>query len=304
MRTIHKKLLNPNRYQEQWSGLDHSEKINYLRCTPFFILHLLLFLGFFVHMTFACYLLALMLYIIRMFAITGFYHRYFSHKTFSTSKAMEVVFAIIGMTSIQQDPIWWASHHRHHHKVTDKPEDEHSPISRSFLTSHFTWFFSNKNYHIKHECVKDLLKKKYLVLVCRFEFMIYLCFAALISLFGFLCETYTSIKLTPLSAFYSGFVLSTLAVHHVTFSINSFLHKFGFTRYATEDNSKNNWILAILAMGEGWHNNHHHYPATVKQGFRWYEIDLTYYLLLIFNKLGLVWDLKKISKNKMEENLL
>jgi stearoyl-CoA desaturase (Delta-9 desaturase) len=283
---------------------DHSDCINWVRLMPFMALNLSIFLIFIVHIRAIFFLFTFLVYFVQMFTITGFYHRYFSHKSFFTSKKVEVMFAVLGCLTCQNDATWWASHHRHHHRHSDSNNDEHSPITKGFFRSYMLWFFNNKNIHVKSDYVRDLLKKGHLAAIRKYCFLIILFYLCLLTLFGLLVSAYTSLHFGCIEALYYLFILPTVLSLHATYCINSVAHVCGRRRYNTADSSKNNWFLALITLGEGWHNNHHHYPVTARQGFRWYELDITYYILLFFEKIGLIWDLKKISKKKINENLI
>jgi stearoyl-CoA desaturase (delta-9 desaturase) len=216
-----------------------------------------------------------------MFGITAGYHRYFSHRTFKTSRAGQVFFALIGVISTQKGPLWWAAHHRNHHKYSDEPEDLHSPRQRGFWWSHMFWILVERHKKADMTKIKDLTKYPELVFIDRFEILFTVAYAVVLYLaFG------------AVGLFY-GYFLSTVILWHGTFTINSLSHVIGRRRYATTDDSRNNWLLALITLGEGWHNNHHHYQSSCRQGFFWWEVDLTYYGLRALSWVGLVWDVRE-----------
>ncbi|MEY3411297.1 MAG: hypothetical protein RL593_873 [Pseudomonadota bacterium] len=230
-----------------------------------------------------------------MFAITGFYHRYFAHKAFKTSRFVQFIFAFLAASSAQRGPLWWASHHRHHHANSDKPEDSHSPVQRGFFWSHISWFLTNKNFNSKNERVKDLLVYPELKFLDRFDVIAPLFLAASLYALGAALEIYAPhLQTSGLQLLVWGFVISTVVLYHMTFTVNSLAHVWGKRRFNTSDQSRNNSLIALLTLGEGWHNNHHHFPSAARQGFYWWEIDLTYYGLKILSALGLIWDLRKV----------
>ena len=238
---------------------------------------------------------AVALYVVRLLAITGFYHRYFSHKTFQTSRAVQLLFALLGASAVQRGPLWWASHHRHHHAHSDQTPDPHSPHQHSFLWSHTGWFLSRSNFHTRTQLVRDLAKYPELRFLDRFDSLVPFVLATLLFVLGNVLERYApSLGVTGGQLLIWGFFISTVVLFHVTFTVNSLAHRFGKRRYATPDQSRNNVWLALLTFGEGWHNNHHHYPRSVRQGFYWWEVDLTYYFLRLLESLGLVWDLRPV----------
>jgi stearoyl-CoA desaturase (delta-9 desaturase) len=224
-------------------------------------------------------LLAVGLYYLRMFGITAGYHRYFSHRSFKTGRVVQFFFALLGTLSLQKGVCWWAAHHRRHHKYSDQPEDVHSPRQRGFWWSHTGWILSPEFEETDWKRIPDLARFPELVWLDRWFLPINVGFAALL--------------LVTLGAWGLcwGFFVSTTLLWHGTFTINSFSHIFGRRRYQTTDDSRNSLILALLTMGEGWHNNHHYYMRATNQGFFWWEIDLSYYLLRVMNLCGLVWDL-------------
>lgn len=274
---------------------NNPEKIEFLRILPFILLHLACFTVFFVGFSATALIIAVMLYALRMFAITGFYHRYFAHKAFKTSRFVQFIFAFLAASSAQRGPLWWASHHRHHHANSDKPEDSHSPVQRGFFWSHISWFLTNKNFNSKNERVKDLLVYPELKFLDRFDVIAPLFLAASLYVLGAALEIYSPhLQTSGLQLLVWGFVISTVVLYHMTFTVNSLAHVWGKRRFNTSDQSRNNSLIALLTLGEGWHNNHHHFPSAARQGFYWWEIDLTYYGLKILSALGLIWDLRKV----------
>jgi stearoyl-CoA desaturase (Delta-9 desaturase) len=223
--------------------------------------------------------LAVALYYGRMFFVTAAYHRYFSHRSFKTSRAMQLVFAFFAMTSSQKGVLWWAGHHRLHHKLSDQEGDVHSVQRDGFLWGHMGWIFSQKFEETDTDRIKDFAKYPELRWLDRWWAVPPAAFAVALFLLG-----------GPFALVW-GFFVSTSLLWHGTFTINSLSHMFGSRRYAIADNSKNNGLLAAITMGEGWHNNHHYYQRSVRQGFFWWEIDPTFYLLRAMEALGLVWDL-------------
>jgi stearoyl-CoA desaturase (delta-9 desaturase) len=238
---------------------------------------------------------ALVLYLLRMFAITGFYHRYFSHRSFRTSRAAQFVFAFLGALAVQRGPLWWAAHHRHHHAHSDLIDDAHSPKQHGFLWSHMGWFLARSNFATKTQKVRDLAQFAELRWLDRYDVAAPLVLAlGLYGLGAFLNHSAPGLHTSGAQLLVWGFCISTVVCYHATYTINSLAHQIGRRRYRTPDDSRNNWLLALITLGEGWHNNHHHYPNSARQGFYWWEIDLTYYLLRALSWLGIVWDLKPV----------
>jgi stearoyl-CoA desaturase (delta-9 desaturase) len=239
--------------------------------------------------------MAVALYIVRMFAITGFYHRYFSHRTFKTSRATQFAFALVGAAAVQRGPIWWAAHHRHHHAHSDRPEDAHSPVQHGFLWAHMGWFLSRRHFTPDLGRVRDLTRFPELRWLDRFDILVPFLLALGLLVFGHVLDArWPGLGTGGAQMLVWGFFISTVACYHGTYTINSLCHVWGRRRYATGDDSRNNFLLAVLTLGEGWHNNHHRYPMSARQGFYWWEVDLTYYGLRALAALGLIQDLKPV----------
>ena len=271
--------------------------ISWSRVTPFILMHLSIIAVFFVSFSWFAIWFALFMYFIRMFAITAFYHRYFSHKNFQTSRLIQFIFAFIGASSAQRGPLWWASHHRIHHAKSDTVDDPHSPKHQGFIWSHMLWFLADKNFPTQHKRIKDFGKYPELRVLDRFDMLAPVLVAVGIFFLGeYLALHHPSLGTNGWQLLVWGFFVSTLFLYHATYTINSLAHRLGKRRFNTKDDSRNNWWLAIITLGEGWHNNHHYYAGTVRQGFRWYEIDISFYLLKAMSFFGLVWDLKPIPE--------
>ncbi len=272
------------------------EKIDWLRILPFLFLHVACLGVIWVGWSPVAVMTAVGLYVIRMLAITGGYHRYFSHRTYKTSRVWQFILAILGNSAVQRGPLWWAGHHRHHHRFADQPEDIHSPVQKGFWWSHVLWLLTPKYFATRKELVKNLVVFPELVFLNRFSAMVpLLLLLALIGVGEWLRVNVPSAKTSGLQMAVWGFFISTVALYHATSTINSLDHLWGRRRYPTPDQSRNNWLLAIITFGEGWHNNHHHYPIAVRNGFYWWEFDLTYYVLKILQWLGIVWDLNELT---------
>ena len=281
------------KYYQKQKCVD-GDTIDWFRVIPFILIHFGALAALWTHFEWYLVWVALILFVIRMFAITGFYHRYFAHKTFKTSRLMQFIFAFIGSTAAQRGPIWWASHHRRHHLNSDRHNDHHSPHTHHFLWSHMGWFLAKKNFLTDRKVVRDLIKFKELVLIDRFDWFP----PVLLLLSLFVIGEYLSLTsgISGLNMVIWGFCVSTILVYHCTFAVNSIAHLWGTQRYNTKEESKNNFFVALLTFGEGWHNNHHHYPGSIRQGFYWWEVDLTYYALKFLSFLGIVYNLRTVSK--------
>ncbi|MEM1207323.1 MAG: acyl-CoA desaturase [Acidobacteriota bacterium] len=266
------------------------EKVQWLRALPFIAVHIAALVGLFViPPTRNLVLLAVGLYVIRMWAIVVGYHRYFSHRSFKTSRAFQFVMALIGVASVQKGPLWWAAHHRHHHRHSDQEPDLHSPTLKGFLWAHVGWILCDKYHNTEHQKIRDFMKYPELRWLDRHYVVVPVALGALLWLgAGF-------------EAFMWGGLISTVALWHGTFTINSLAHVFGRRRYATKDSSRNSFILSLITLGEGWHNNHHYYPGTARQGFYWWEIDIGYYSLKVLELFRIVWDVRGVPQRILDK---
>ncbi|HEY5103295.1 MAG TPA: acyl-CoA desaturase, partial [Steroidobacteraceae bacterium] len=265
------------------------------RIVPFALMHIACLGVIWVGVSFVAVAVGTFLYFLRMFAVTGFYHRYFAHRSFKTSRIGQFVFAVLGASAVQRGPIWWAAHHRHHHAHSDKDSDVHSPTRRGFIWSHMGWFLSKRYFVADMSQVRDLSRFPELRLLDRFDILVPVGLAVAVFVLGIVLEHVApNLGTTRWQMLIWGFFVSTVVCYHATYSINSFAHRFGSQRFDTGDDSRNNLWLALLTLGEGWHNNHHRYPASARQGFFWWEIDITYYLLRGLAGLGIVSDLRPV----------
>jgi len=271
------------------------DRIDWLRAAPFVAMHLACLAVFWVGVSPVAVAVAVGLYAVRMFAITGFYHRYFSHRTFRTSRVVQFVFALIGASCVQRGPLWWAAHHRNHHRHTETARDPHSPRVHGFWWSHMGWFLTREGFRTDWSRIPDLAKYPELRWLDRFDTLVPVLLAAALFGLGALLERVApGLGTSGGQMLVWGFFISTTVLFHATVTINSLAHRFGSQRFDTGDDSRNNLWLALLTFGEGWHNNHHFFPGTARQGFRWWEIDLTWYGLKLMSWLGLVRDLKPV----------
>ncbi len=275
---------------------DDFNKINFIRVSPFILLHLACILVFWAGWSPFALLFCLGFYLIRMFAITGFYHRYFSHKTFKTNRFWQFMFALLGASCVQRGALWWAAHHRHHHRHSDTEEDFHTP-KKGFLWSHVGWICSNGAYPTKYELIQDFAKYKELVFLNKFDSLVPILTGSIIFFLGYGLEVYfPGLGTNGFQLLIWGFFISSVLLFHGTVTINSLSHIWGKRRFKTNDDSRNNFVLSLITLGEGWHNNHHYYPGTVRQGFYWWELDPTYYGLRALAALGIIYDLRPVPK--------
>jgi stearoyl-CoA desaturase (delta-9 desaturase) len=264
---------------------DTHDDIIYPSTLPFIGLHLACIAAIWTGITWQSVAICLVLYWLRIFSIGAGYHRYFSHRSFSTSRGFQFVLALLSQSTAQKSVLWWAAKHRHHHLHSDTIHDVHSPRHLGFFHSHVGWIFTRTHHVADLSKVSDFTRYRELLWLHRLEIVPAVCL-------GTLC-----FLISGWSGLVVGFCWSTVLVYHATFCINSLAHVRGRKRYVTGDDSRNNWLLALITMGEGWHNNHHAYQGSVRQGFKWWEWDPTYYILRLLSWLGVVWDLKRPPLN-------
>ena len=285
--------------------LDSSEanRPDWFRVMPFLVLHLACLGVIWVGWSWTAVGVALGLYAVRMFAITAGYHRYFCHRAYTLSRFWQLIMAILGNSAAQRGPLWWAANHRHHHMHADEPEDVHSPVQQGFLWSHMLWLMTPKHFPTRYELVRDWAAFPELRFLNRFSILVPLLLLGSLYAAGELLGLYVPGTDTsgPQLAVW-GFVISTVALFHATATINSLDHLIGSRRYDTPDNSRNNWLLALMTFGEGWHNNHHHYAISARQGFTWWELDLSYYLLVLLSWLGIARDLRPVPAEALSSD--
>lgn len=273
--------------------VEDDERPDWIGSLAFIGIHLACLSVFFVGFSWVALAMLFITYIIRMFGITGGFHRYFSHRTYKTSRWFQFILAWIGTSAAQQGPLWWAAHHRHHHRFSDKEEDIHSPIDKGFWWSHIGWVICKKYEKTDIKAIPDFAKYKELRFLNDYHIIPPIILAIIVFLIGVVLNYFfPSLNTNGLQMLVWGFFISTTLLYHWTFGINSIAHVFGKRRFDTDDHSRNNWWLAIMTLGEGWHNNHHNCPYSERQGMFWYEIDVSHYILVLLNKLGLVWDLQ------------
>jgi stearoyl-CoA desaturase (delta-9 desaturase) len=251
---------------------------------PFWLVHAACLLAFYTGVTWSALAICLALFWLRMFGVTAGYHRYFAHRSYKTSRPVQFVLAFIGTLAVQKGVLWWAANHRIHHKYSDQEGDLHSPVRNGFWWSHVGWILAPDYDATLYERIPDMASYPELRWLNEHFLVPPVALAALLYLVG------------GMPWLVWGFFISTTALWHATFTINSLAHVYGSRRYETTDTSRNNLWLALLTMGEGWHNNHHRYMNSARQGFFWWEIDCSYYVLVVLSWFGLVWDLHQPPK--------
>ncbi|MGH9079005.1 MAG: acyl-CoA desaturase [Acidimicrobiales bacterium] len=264
------------------------ERTDWLSATPFLAAHVVPFAAFFVVVTWQAWVLCACAYILRMFFITAGYHRYFSHRSYRMGRVSQFLMAFGGTTALQKGPLWWAGHHRVHHRYTDLDDDVHSPRD-GFWWSHVGWILSTKYKACDISAIKDFAAYPELRFVERFSWI----GPWLLAIACFLVAGWGGLVI--------GFFLSTVLLWHATFLVNSLAHLIGRRRFATPDTSRNSLFIALVTGGEGWHNNHHYLPASSRQGFTWWELDPTWYALRVLSWLHVVRDLKDPPARLLEQ---
>ncbi len=281
-----------------------ADRIDLARCMSLVILHLGCLGVIWVGWSWFAVAVAAALYFIRMFAITAFLHRYFSHRSFKTSRLIQFVFAIMASTAVQRGALWWASHHRKHHQKSDSKDDVHSPNTHGFIWSHIGWLTSSKNFETDYNAIKDFAKYPELIFLNRYNKLVPAFLGLGLYYFGVLAAgTWPWLETSGSQVLIWGFFISTTILFHGTATINSLAHIFGNQRFKTGDQSRNNLWLSLITLGEGWHNNHHHYMHSARQGFYWWEIDITYYGLKVMSWVGIIHDLKPVPDRVLKEGL-
>lgn len=258
----------------------NDERVNWLASIPFILMHAVPLLAVLTGVHLVDVVLCIVLYNVRMFFITAGYHRYFAHRSYKLGRGMQFVMALGGTLAAQKGVLWWAGHHRHHHLYSDQSQDIHSP-KRGFWWSHVGWFLCDKFKVTPTDRIKDFASFPELRWLDKYCLVPPTVLALIILVFG------------GWSALLIGFFLSTVLLYHGVFTINSLSHVIGHRRFATTDTSRNNWLLALITLGEGWHNNHHHYRSSTNQGFYWWEFDVSYYVLRVLEWMRLVRDTRR-----------
>lgn len=277
------------------------EKVNFIKSIPFISVHLASLLVFWVGFSWTALAMCLAMYLVRMFGITAGYHRYFSHRSYKTTRVFQLFLALLGASSAQMGPLWWAAHHRHHHRYSDTEQDLHTPGLKGFFWAHMGWIMCVRNNYTNFKNVRDWVQFPELRIINKLHMLVPAVLAVKLYYLGVFCDLYIpALDVSGMQMLVWGFFVSTVLLYHMTFTINSLAHQIGFRRFDTGDDSRNNPVLALVTLGEGWHNNHHKYPHSERQGFYWYEVDITHYGLKALSWLGLVWDMKTPPKEVYE----
>ena len=278
------------------------DQIDWLRNLPFILLQLGCLAVFWTGVSKFALAVGAVTLAARMFGLTAGYHRYFCHRAFKTSRVLQFVLAWLGASAAQRGPLWWAGHHRWHHRHSDTAEDVHPPGVRGILWAHAGWIMSKRNDRTRIEWIRDFAAYRELRWLDANHYVAPVSLGVALFLLGaWLAAAYPGLGTNGPQLVVVGLLCSTTLLYHCTFAVNSIGHTVGSRRYVTRDNSRNSFWLALLTAGEGWHNNHHRYPASERQGFYWWEIDLTHYGVVLLSWLRLVWDVRGPSDDVLRE---
>ncbi len=274
------------------------DKLDYSICAQFLFIHLACLFVIWTGVSAAAVAVCLTLYVVRMFAITAGFHRLFAHRTYKTGRVFQFLLAFVGTASYQRGPLWWSAHHRHHHLHTDTEHDLHSPLTRTLWRSHVGWFLSRGSQETDWKLIANLARLRELRWLDRYHAAPPVLLAVSVFLLGAALQRWApGLGTSGWQMLVWGFFVSTVLLYHGTFTVNSLAHLFGRRRFETADNSRNNFLVALITLGEGWHNNHHRYPSSERQGFYWWEIDVSHYVLRMLSWVGAVWDLRAPPAN-------
>lgn len=274
------------------------EKPDYSVCVQFLFMHLACLLAIWTGASVVAVLTCVALYVVRMFAITAGFHRLLSHRSYKTGRLFQFLIAFAGTASYQKGPLWWSAHHRRHHLHADTEKDLHSPLSHTLWRSHVGWFLMRDSRATDRKLIPNLLKYRDLRFLDRYYALPPILLAVSMFLLGSLFRRCApGLGTNGWQMLVWGFFVSTVILYHGTFTVNSLAHIFGSRRFETGDNSRNNLFVALITLGEGWHNNHHHYASSERQGFYWWEFDAAHCTLRALSWLGVVWDLNTPPSN-------
>jgi stearoyl-CoA desaturase (Delta-9 desaturase) len=229
---------------------------------------------------------------VRAVGLTLAFHRYYAHRAFKMGRVTRFVWTFIGTAAMQKGPLWWAGHHVNHHKFADREGDPHSPMVSGVYYAHLGWFLNDAKYdrvEATNPVIRDFSTVPEIAFLDRFFGLPPLIMAVALYLAGGV----------PWVVW--GFCLPTMTLAHATFAINSINHMFGSRRFETVDESRNNPLTAFFAAGEGWHNNHHRFQRAARNGFYWWEFDITWYVIRLMKAVGLAWDVQPVPKRIYEE---
>jgi len=299
------RLTNIIRWVDSYAAGDEnmtSTRFNSVRVIPFILLHVACLGALYTGVSTTAVAVCFISYWLRLFAITAFYHRYFSHRSYKTNRFWQFIFALLGNMAAQRGPLWWAAHHRAHHQHSDSDQDLHSPVKRGFWWSHVGWFTCDASFKTQFNRIKDFSRFPELRWLDRYDIFAPLLLIVLLFIFGeWLAAYQPQLQTSGLQLVVWGFIISTVLLFHSTVTINSLGHIWGKKRFKTKDESRNNAFLALLTLGEGWHNNHHRFAVSARQGFYWWQIDITWMLLKLMSWLKIIHSLNPVPAYILQE---
>ena len=258
---------------------------NVLQITIFWSIQASALLVFFVPFSWALVGLWAASHFIRAIGLTLAFHRYFAHRSFQMNRVARFVWAFIGTAAMQKGPLWWAGHHVNHHRYADRDGDPHSPAISGFYYAHIGWFLNDTKYDRlppTNPVVRDFSKAPEIAWLEQCFWAPPLMFAVALFLIG------------GWPYFIWGFATPTMTLAHATFAINTVNHLWGSRRFETHDDSRNNAVTAFFSAGEGWHNNHHRYQRAARNGFYWWEVDITWYVIRAMAAVSLAWNIQEV----------
>ena len=256
-------------------------------------------------------ILLVVMYTVIAFGTTIGFHRYFTHKGFETSAPVKALLAILGCMTMQGPLTQWVTDHRKHHALSDQEGDPHSPhvghgdgvlgAVKGFVHAHVGWLFTLKGLERGREYGKDLYDDTMIRWIDRLYLVWVVLTLGIPFLVGYLVGG--SVE-RGLEAMVWGGLLRIFLYQHATFSVNSICHMFGKQHYRSRDEARNNWLVAALVFGEGWHNNHHAFPSSARHGLHRWQIDISYLVIRAAERLGLVWNVRRPDREQMERRRL
>ena len=257
------------------------------------VFHLACLAAFYTGISLTAVIVAFIAYVMRGMGVTTGFHRLLAHRSFKTNRVVQFMFALAGSLAVQGGPLWWVAHHREHHAETDTERDIHSPVIHGLWRSHMGWMMTDAAFNEKGTNSRDLHKFPEIKFLQRYY--VWLIVAQIAGFYGlgaWLSGAFPDLGTSGAQLVVWGFFISTVFTWHVTFMVNSVCHRWGGQPYDTGDASTNNIFIGIFAFGEGWHNNHHFYPSSARHGLRWWQLDVTWYLIRVMQAVGLVSDAK------------
>jgi stearoyl-CoA desaturase (Delta-9 desaturase) len=246
-------------------------------------------------------------YVVCAFGTTIGFHRYFTHRGFETRAPVKATLAILGCMTMQGPVTQWVTDHRKHHALSDRPGDPHSPhvghgegplaFVKGFVHAHVGWLFTQLGMEQGREYGRDLYEDRLVRTIDR----MYLAWVVLTFGLPFVIAYLVGGTLAAgIEGLVWGGLLRVFLYQHATFSVNSVCHMFGHKDFRSRDEARNNWVVALLVFGEGWHNNHHAFPSSARHGLRKHQLDPSWWVIRGLERVGMVWDVKVPDEAQLE----